>query len=163
METYIIIATQQFGGKRGSDSPVLKSQPCAQARKHSLDLWLPPETFKKIIWFPDNKGSTLEIHQWPVLCIPFLPLLGPATWLGIPFFPLSHMCTKWQCPETWARYLLLDAECYFVLLFYWLTHLLLFYFVILLFCSMGGGMRAWSQRLRCQRVLSLLNSWGKKK
>ena len=38
METYIIIATQQFGGKRGSDSPVLKTQSCAQARKHSLDL-----------------------------------------------------------------------------------------------------------------------------
>ena len=38
METYIIIAqqTQQFGRERGSDSPVLKTQSCAQARKHSL-------------------------------------------------------------------------------------------------------------------------------
>ena len=85
--------------------------------------------FKKIIWFPDNKGSTLEIHQWPGLCIPFLPLLGPATWV-FRFFPF-HTCVLNASvlrPGLGICCWMLSA-----ILFYYFTDLLIYYYFILLF------------------------------
>lgn len=77
----------------------------------------------------------------------FFPSSLVACNLGIQSYPFPHMCTKWDCPGSWVRPLLLEIECCRVV----------YYFV-----PCEGGIRAWSQRLRCQSVPSLLNSRGKK-